>query len=362
MTFQNGVADFTLTHGQTVTASRLPAGLTYTVTEEASEEYTAIWTGQNGTIQTNAVAQVHCINEKNEDSVPAGNLSITKTVTGEGDREKAWTFSVTLKDGTGADLSGSFAYSGSKTGTLTSGGTIQLKHGETVTISGIPAGTQYLVTEAEANQNGYETTVTGAQGNIIENATAQAMFTNEKKDGGGGGVSDLTGSLSITQTVTGEGDPEKAWTFSVTLKDKSGADLNGSFSYLGSKTGTLTSGGTFQLKHEETVTISGIPAGTQYLVTEAEANQDGYQTTVTGAEGIIQEGVLSTAVFINDWSKSTTTPEIPDNQDGSRDPNTPQTGDNSLTGLWGVLCAVFLLGLLLTWMIGKVQQKKRIQK
>ena len=83
------------------------------------------------------------------------------------------------------------------------------------------------------------------------------------------------------------------------------------------------------------MTISGIPAGTQYLVTEAEANQDGYQTTVTGAEGIIQEGVLSTAVFINDWSKSTTTPEIPDNQDGSRDPNTPQTGDNSLTGLWG---------------------------
>ena len=67
--------------------------------------------------------------------------------------------------------------------------------------------------EAEANQNGYETTVTGAQGNIIENATAQAMFTNEKKDGGGGGVSDLTGSLSITQTVTGEGDPEKPGPF-----------------------------------------------------------------------------------------------------------------------------------------------------
>ena len=206
------------------------------------------------------------------------------------------------------------------------------------------------------------------------------MFINEKKAGGDGDgdsggsngnssdggsdgeALDPTGNLSITKTVTGEGDPEKAWTFSVTLKDETGADRSGSFSYSGSKTGTLTSGGTFQLKHEETVTISGIPAGTQYLVTEAEANQDGYQTTVTGAEGMIQEGVLSTAVFINDWSKSTTTPEIPDNQDGSRDPNTPQTGDNSLTGLWGVLCAVFLLGLLLTWMIGKVQQKKRIQK
>ena len=218
------------------------------------------------------------------------------------------------------------------------------------------------VTEAEANQDGYQTTTGGTQGNIMEDADAQAMFINEKKDGGDGEVSDPTENLSITKTVTGEGDREKAWTFSVTLKDSTGADLSGSFAYSGSKTGTLTSGGTIQLRHGETVIISGIPAGTQYLVTEADANQDGYQTTVTEAEGIIQEGVLSTAVFINDWSKSTTTPEIPDNQDGSRDPNTPQTGDNSLTGLWGVLCAVFLLGLLLAWMIGKVQQKKRIQK
>ena len=300
MTFQNGVADFTLTHGQTVTASRLPAGLTYTVTEEASEEYTAIWTGQNGTIQTNAVAQVHCINEKNEDSVPAGNLSITKTVTGEGDREKAWTFSVTLKDGTGADLSGSFAYSGSKTGTLTSGGTIQLKHGETVIISGIPAGTQYLVTEAEANQDSYQTTASGTQGNIMEDADAQAMFINEKKDGGDGGVSDPTGNLSINKTVTGEGDREKYWTFSVTLKDSTGADLSGSFAYSGSKTGALTSGGTIQLKHGETVIISGIPAGTQYLVTEAEANQDGYQTTTGGTQGNIMEDADAQAMFINE--------------------------------------------------------------
>ena len=66
------------------------------------------------------------------------------------------------------------------------------------------------MTEAEANQNGYETTVTGAQGNIIENATAQAMFTNEKKDGGGGGVSDLTGSLSITQNRYRRGGSRKS--------------------------------------------------------------------------------------------------------------------------------------------------------
>ena len=279
MTFQNGVADFTLTHGQSVTANRLPAGLTYTVIETPVEGYTTVWTGQNGTITKNIVAQAKCVNEKLPVIASTGSLSITKTVTGEGDPEKAWTFSVTLKDEAGADLNGSFSYSGSKTGTLTSGETIRIKHGETVTISGIPAGTQYEVTEAEANQNGYETTASGIQGNITENTTAQAMFTNMKKDGGNE-IPDLTGSLSITQTVTGEGDPEKSWTFSVTLKDGTGADLNGNFSYLGSKTGTLTSGGTIQLKHGETVTISGIPAGIQYLVVEAEANQDGYETTV----------------------------------------------------------------------------------
>ena len=47
----------------------------------------------------------------------------------------------------------------------TSGGKIKLKHGQIVTIKGLPIGTAYTVTEDEANSDGYSTTYISSASN-----------------------------------------------------------------------------------------------------------------------------------------------------------------------------------------------------
>lgn len=56
MTFADGVAQFTLKHGESKTAAALPAGVHYTVTEDA-ETYQATAVGEQGVIQDKTTAQ-----------------------------------------------------------------------------------------------------------------------------------------------------------------------------------------------------------------------------------------------------------------------------------------------------------------
>ena len=56
VTFHNGVAVFTLKHGESVTASGLPAGIRYTVTESDNSGYTVTAAGDTGTIEADKTA------------------------------------------------------------------------------------------------------------------------------------------------------------------------------------------------------------------------------------------------------------------------------------------------------------------
>jgi len=64
------------------------------------------------------------------------------------------------------------------TGTITSGDTIELAHGETAVIIGLREGTAYTVTETDTK--GYKLTSTGATGEIGEDGS-RASFINERK-------------------------------------------------------------------------------------------------------------------------------------------------------------------------------------
>ena len=112
--------------------------------------------------------------ENKYDPVPHfGNLMISKTVTGElGDKSRYFYFTVTF------DASGSYGYTGSREGEISSGGSIKLRHGESVTISGLPASTKYSVVESE--NAGYTVTSSGDTGIIQENATSNASFINNR--------------------------------------------------------------------------------------------------------------------------------------------------------------------------------------
>ena len=103
-----------------------------------------------------------------------GNLSVAKTVAGNnGDTSKAFNFTVTLSD---TGINGTFGDMTFANGVAT----FVLKHGESKTAVGLPAGITYTVTEAEADKDGYTTTSVNASGSIIKNNTAAATFTNTR--------------------------------------------------------------------------------------------------------------------------------------------------------------------------------------
>lgn len=108
------------------------------------------------------------------------------------------------------------------------------------------------------------------------------------------------GTLNVKKTVTGNmGDQTKEFTFNVKFTNPEGKVVNSDvsaniagtvdddFTYAGASD---EDGYTFQLAHDETAIFSNLPAGVTYVVTEAEANEDGYETTYDNEEGIITEG------------------------------------------------------------------------
>ena len=108
------------------------------------------------------------------------------------------------------------------------------------------------------------------------------------------------GSLTISKTVSGNAaSRDKEFTFKVMLLQNANM-LKGEDTYGNVK---FTNGvATFKLKHNESVTITGIPAGLNYAVTESDNN--GYTVTVNGqnttmATGTIAAGETSTAAFKN---------------------------------------------------------------
>lgn len=126
------------------------------------------------------------------------NLTLNKTVTGDmGDRDYGFRFQITMQDSTGLPLSGSYRYTGSVlqgvTGVIapTDGNlvftdgvaTIDLKHGQSITVFGLPAGSSYTITEPNAEAEGYTTKVT------VNGGTPRTAYT-------------VDGTLSQTDTVT----------------------------------------------------------------------------------------------------------------------------------------------------------------
>lgn len=108
-----------------------------------------------------------------------GSLTVKKTVVG-GDSQREFGFAVTLTDGDGEPVSGTFG-KGEHAVTFTDGkATFTLKDGGEKTVAGLPVGARYTVTEDAAE--GYTTTVNGADGSKAEGAVtedgATVAFTN----------------------------------------------------------------------------------------------------------------------------------------------------------------------------------------
>lgn len=122
----------------------------------------------------------------------AASLTISKTVTGAmGDRDKPFGFEITVtQDGT--PVTGTFPISNGKPITLDGQGkgTFQLKHGESITIYGLPVGASYTISEPDAGEDGYTTKVTVDNGapttgygttGTVENQVTMIAFENHRE-------------------------------------------------------------------------------------------------------------------------------------------------------------------------------------
>ncbi len=241
---------------------------------------------------------------------PTGDLTVSKTISGNAaESGRMFSFTVTLSD---TAVNGSYGDMSFTNGVAV----FSLKGGESKTAKGLPAAAGYTVVEADYSADGYETAKSGDTGTIAAFKTVTAAFTNTKNVE----YVPTYGNLTISKNVTGDGgDATKSFTFTVQF------NVDGTFNYTGSKTGTISSGGSVLLKHGETITIVDIPSGTLYSVTESD--NSGYEVYASGDTGIISDGETSIAAFINSRG------------------SLPETGENSNLALWLSLMGLSVLGL-----------------
>ena len=114
---------------------------------------------------------------------------------------------------------------------------------------------------------------------------------------------DETGRLRISKTVSGEGlsgpDYTRNFTFTVALKDAGGNALQDAYYYYGEqRAGYIRDGDTISLRHDEALTIRGLPAGTKWTVTETETETEEDGWSVMPETGTIK-GEIETSVTVN---------------------------------------------------------------
>lgn len=212
---------------------------------------------------------------------------------------------------------------------------VQLKGGQRIVLY-VPPG-DYTITEENIAGADYRVNVDGeyvADGEpaqitrtvTFEEVTVPVVFTNVFDD------DLLTGNLTVHKTVTGSaGELDRAFHFAATI---------------GGRTYEFT------LKDGESWTSGLFTAGTEYTVTEADANKDGYTTTVpVNATGTIQGDQTVSVEFVNHKDSSPPETDPTPGTDPADPPvnppldDAPKTGDESQIGLWMLLMLLSLTAI-----------------
>lgn len=255
-----------LKHGQSAVFKKVPVGVQYTITEAAVEEYAISSENSTGNILPEGnkavFTNLHVPKEK------VSSLVISKKVTGLGDPEQLFEFTVVL----GTDDTIEYPYrivnendEVVSEGSLKSGEKIQLKHNQRAVFPNIPIGLEYSVTETPAE--GY-ISLTESQNGMITDACNVVPFVNDIP----------YGELTVKKTVEGEeADLSKGFSFTAVIGDKTYE---------------------FVLANGESKTFKNIPIGTKYTVVEADYSEEGYLTSSINSVGTI-EGDSKTAEFVN---------------------------------------------------------------
>jgi hypothetical protein len=203
-----------------------------------------------------------------------GNLTVSKTVTGEDSSSTSFTFTVTLGN---TSINGTYGNMTFANGVAT----VSLKSGKSATAEHLPEGTTYTVTEAKNDD--YVSTSQNATGTIADETTSTAVFTNAR-------LYELTVSKQVSGSAASK---TQAFPITITLFNSDGSPVSGKFSYTGGTVSgvdgatapangslTFTNGtATVSLSHGQQITVLGIPSGSTYTVTEADGSHEHYDVT-----------------------------------------------------------------------------------
>ena len=283
----NTEATYNLKVNDFIEIEDIPAGTSYTVTETnlstadqtagySKDGFSGDSTTGKGAIVKDATQTVNVLNKY--EHVEVGGLKITKSMIGSGyDASKEYEIKVTFNKTGKYKVSANGAAAVESSFTAGTAVAYKLKAGEYVAFSEIPEGVTYTVAETDlstADQTagyskaGLEGDVTAAgQGSIVKDTTKNVTVKNQY-------TAPEFGSLQITKAMSGtDGTGYNASKqYKVNVKfDKSGSykvSVNN-----GAETAKSFTAGTavdFNLKADDIVKISGIPAGTVYTVTETD--------------------------------------------------------------------------------------------
>ena len=289
-----------------VTIGNILVDTHYTVIEDENGYQTegyVVRQGEQGGVMTDAGDTLRFVNTRD-----AGSLEIVKNLDG-GTAEfgREFEFTVTLSRNDNIALAGTYLTQSGRTVAFednAAGGVtarVRVAGGGSLTILGIPSGTSYTVSEADYTADRYTTTSTGAVG-VVETAAVRATFLNTRANPG-------YGALTVTKTVEAIGGaeiPDTQFVFDIALTLEDGEDFTGTLrtTRTSGETGRLYFNGgaaSIRLSHGESVTLSGIPLGTSYTVTERAA-QD-MRVSSTGSEGAIT-GTGHMAAFVNTMTQA----------------------------------------------------------
>ena len=289
-----------------VTIGNILVDTHYTVIEDENGYQTegyVVRQGEQGGVMTDAGDTLRFVNTRD-----TGSLEIVKNLDG-GTAEfgREFEFTVTLSRNDNIALAGTYLTQSGRTVAFednAAGGVtarVRVAGGGSLTILGIPSGTSYTVSEADYTADRYTTTSTGAVG-VVETAAVRATFLNTRANPG-------YGTLTVTKTVEAIGGaeiPDTQFVFDITLTLEDGEDFTGTLrtTRTSGETGRLYFNGgaaSIRLSHGESVTLSGIPLGTSYTVTERAA-QD-MRVSSTGSEGAIT-GTGHMAAFVNTMTQA----------------------------------------------------------
>ena len=307
---------FNVARGTGSDRNKLVATPTYTVVEKpgaASNSY--LYTDTTGLLFTNTY------NPGSSEEQDKGSLSIKKTLENPKNATTGlpenYEIKITLSHYDGISSSSQIGSSEPQSVTLTfTGGeaTYYIQAGETLTLSDLPVGTQWTVTETAQLDSKYWRTaykVNGQDATTVSdeisaaNETDAVIITNTYDPNGGEIVPGGTGALSISKEI-GEGiDSDTTFDFLIEVNGASGsydATQNGTASSV-----TFTDGkATVQLKGGETLVIANLPAGALYTIQETAT---GYTVIKTGDTGTLSGGQTATAHFTNTKSGSGENPK-----------------------------------------------------